>query len=294
MREPEAPSRPAAARIAGFLASVAMALFAAVSCAVSRHFFRFLTIEDGLIQDLTALYLLAAAILLAAAGLRALRRPWLALFLLLAGLLLAVGCLEEISWGQRFTGISTPELIRRLNSQHELNLHNIDFRKINKAIPIYSQSFDTVLYGAFSLLGVVGGGIGLVLARRLGRRLEPWAVLVPSCEVVLICALATPWASRGSFWTPPVYGLQVVLSLAVIAALLVLDRRGITSLGERFRRHAMGVFLLMGLTYAAIQGAPGRHMSNRPLEVRELLLAVGCFSYAAGVRSRLAGGKPDS
>ena len=47
----------------------------------------------------------------------------------LAYLLLAVVFLffagEEISWGQRFLGIETPEAIREINSQDELSVHNL-------------------------------------------------------------------------------------------------------------------------------------------------------------------------
>lgn len=34
--------------------------------------------------------------------------------------------LEEISWGQRMLGLSTPEALSRVNIQGELNLHNIE------------------------------------------------------------------------------------------------------------------------------------------------------------------------
>ena len=36
-----------------------------------------------------------------------------------------VCCGEEISWGQRILGIETPDLIRSVNVQNEISLHNI-------------------------------------------------------------------------------------------------------------------------------------------------------------------------
>lgn len=42
---------------------------------------------------------------------------WAALMLLFAG--------EEISWGQRILGIETPEAISAINTQDEINLHNL-------------------------------------------------------------------------------------------------------------------------------------------------------------------------
>lgn len=37
-----------------------------------------------------------------------------------------VGCGEEISWGQRIIGFSTPETLNKINVQHEFTLHNIE------------------------------------------------------------------------------------------------------------------------------------------------------------------------
>jgi hypothetical protein len=43
----------------------------------------------------------------------------------LLGLVFMLGCLEEISWGQRIIGFQTPEEIRDINAQNEFNLHNL-------------------------------------------------------------------------------------------------------------------------------------------------------------------------
>jgi hypothetical protein len=95
-------------------------------------------IEDGPVEWATA------AALLAAAGVSAwtVRRPgagcgrlhavmWAGLALLC---LFAAG--EEISWGQRVLGFSSPELFVRHNAQHETNLHNLVVAgvKVNKLV----------------------------------------------------------------------------------------------------------------------------------------------------------------
>lgn len=54
----------------------------------------------------------------------------------LAALVFLFGAGEEISWGQRVFGLETPEALKKINSQGEINLHNIqigDF-KVNKVI----------------------------------------------------------------------------------------------------------------------------------------------------------------
>ncbi len=47
------------------------------------------------------------------------------IFFLLLGLLFLMAFLEEISWGQRIFNITTPEIIREVNMQGELNIHNL-------------------------------------------------------------------------------------------------------------------------------------------------------------------------
>ena len=82
-----------------------------------------LTVEDGLIEYGTALIFLVAGILFLVSALRgALGRVW--------NVLLGLGSIfiagEEISWGQRLLGLSTPEGLAESNVQSEINLHNLE------------------------------------------------------------------------------------------------------------------------------------------------------------------------
>ena len=91
--------------------------------------------EDGLIEDLGAVFFLAATIgfavvsLFAAAGapLSAVPDRRRALVFGLLAVLMFVCLGEEISWGQRIFDWSTPESISELNAQNETNIHNIWF-----------------------------------------------------------------------------------------------------------------------------------------------------------------------
>lgn len=80
------------------------------------------TREDGPIENLQALFygLGSVAFLLAASRDR--RNAWKWLFGI--GLFLCAG--EEISWGQRIIGFSTPSELNGVNIQHEANLHNVE------------------------------------------------------------------------------------------------------------------------------------------------------------------------
>ena len=78
--------------------------------------------EDGPLENLATLLTLGAGLLFGFAFIRhKQQRPYF--FLALAFLMLFV-FFEEISWGQRFFGIDTPETFERINAQKELNLHN--------------------------------------------------------------------------------------------------------------------------------------------------------------------------
>lgn len=144
-----------------------------------------LTLENGLLQDLTVVCYAAAALLLFGLTLPALspkapsslRRWWL--------LVLAFGCLgvagEEINWGQSVVEYETPEFLARTNIQQEVSLHNIEL----PGLPGRHWSND-VLWG-ISLLGGIAIPISLLASARI-RRLT-WIMEVP----------LPPWLSQGYF-----------------------------------------------------------------------------------------------
>ena len=85
---------------------------------------RALVIEDGWIEYLTAVYLLAAGIaLFGASWVESNRIP--RILLLIGGVAMLVGAGEEISWGQRIFDYATPDFLADMNRQGEFNVHNI-------------------------------------------------------------------------------------------------------------------------------------------------------------------------
>jgi hypothetical protein len=91
------------------------------------HYPAFVYAEDGLFESATALALLFCAGLFCVIGFGRARRVsrMLALAVLALGGFSALLLLEEISWGQRIFGWSTPERLEELNAQQETNLHNM-------------------------------------------------------------------------------------------------------------------------------------------------------------------------
>jgi len=91
-----------------------------------------LTQEDGVVEYLGALGFLLASVLTFMA-MRAARRSGdtgryglKTCFLAALALVFFLAAGEEISWGQRIFGVSTPEELGRVNVQNEINLHNLE------------------------------------------------------------------------------------------------------------------------------------------------------------------------
>lgn len=82
-----------------------------------------LTVEDGIIEYVQAALFLFAAIAFGVVAWRLRgKSPWAGPLAL--GMFFIAG--EEISWGQRILGLSTPASFEESNVQGELNLHNLE------------------------------------------------------------------------------------------------------------------------------------------------------------------------
>lgn len=88
--------------------------------------------EDGIVESLGAVFFFLAAVLLLSSYRRSHESCRLFffqtrknIFLLLLGLAFLFGAAEEISWGQRILGLETPDILKKVNAQQELNFHNL-------------------------------------------------------------------------------------------------------------------------------------------------------------------------
>ena len=84
----------------------------------------FLT-ERGLTENFTALMLLGTSILTAASTTRWCHRNWLLTAPLGFAVMFFLAAGEEASWGQHWLKFSTPDALAKVNSQGEMNLHNL-------------------------------------------------------------------------------------------------------------------------------------------------------------------------
>lgn len=99
------------------------AVFIYMYCRFPGHFVT-LCDEDGIIENLTSLAFLIAGLVFLYHAFKGKAHKLLTAGL---GVLAIVAAGEEISWGQRIFGIQTPDAVREVNVQYELNFHNLEW-----------------------------------------------------------------------------------------------------------------------------------------------------------------------
>jgi hypothetical protein len=151
-----------------------VAVAALILAAPHPRLYHFLIDEDRVIEWSQFVAILAASLVFALVARRAQqagRRGLTILFLLVAvGAFVVAG--EEISWGQRILGLTTPDALNDINHQGETNIHNI-------------SSLQRVFNLGELLVGLYGVAIPMIWASRAVRdrlrldrlRLDP--LLIP-------------------------------------------------------------------------------------------------------------------
>ncbi len=215
--------------------------------------------EDSWTENLTAVWFFLASLLLAATACREHSRPLRWVYILGAAAFLFVAG-EEISWGQRLFGWSTPDFLTGTNKQGETNVHNINV-----------QLFEILYLEGATLLCVV-----TAIAHGF-RRDRLFGIPLPTVPLLLGFLLIRFYAlSRAegylSFYFP-------ARELAEHGLLLLL---GVFALASRqpkwFIMVAATLALDLALFYA--HDLHDHHPYARPLEVYEYLLGIACLCYA--------------
>lgn len=82
---------------------------------------RLLGSEDGAFETAGAIFFLLSSIIFFITFIKNKKN----IFFILLSVLFLVAFLEEISWGQRIFNVTTPEYIKEINMQGEMNIHNL-------------------------------------------------------------------------------------------------------------------------------------------------------------------------
>jgi hypothetical protein len=163
--------------------------------------------EDGFVETTGALGLLVGVVL-AALALRREHRAGSHWFkqLSYAGLsvFLFLSAGEEISWGQRILGFSTPAEIGRANGQDEFNLHNLTALGSTPELVFLAAWF--VLAVVIPVTAAVSPGLGVHLRRLVPVLPLPFAPLFVGAYVTYKLAQVTyhAWSGYHSIY-PPVH-----------------------------------------------------------------------------------------
>lgn len=118
-----------------------------LSHSAPEYFKHTYVLEDGFIEWLTVVALVASTILMLrrAISLRSLRSRLFLFVTVMAAAVFVFGAGEEISWGQRIFSIETPEWLAERNKQSEMNLHNLVIGGVSVNKFVFSKLLAVVL-----------------------------------------------------------------------------------------------------------------------------------------------------
>lgn len=225
-----------------------------------------LSIEDGPVENASAIFLFIATLFMAGVSyLRLKRGQWLvAGFALFGAALFFVIGMEEISWMQRVVNRESSELFLRFNSQNETNLHNMATGITEKSY--YAGGF--VLLTLLPLLRVwsLDFNKGSFL-----RKLEP---LLPSVWLLVPFLSIAGLTGLYSFPMTSLFAIAIVVGVSVVAKN---SDNVFVSLGVTVSLLA-GLSAFVVVTFLNYETTNTRSWFNS--EYREMFIALGVMIYA--------------
>ncbi len=183
-----------------------------VSALMGKPAYKWFTGEDRFAENLQVV-IWTTALVLAVRVTNVLRnegqKTWATLYICLCvGLVFIIG--EEVSWGQRFIGWTTPETLKELNKQKETNIHNL-------------QGVGLAFKWFKFLVGAYGTLMPLVVMRssRLRRYRDQLALLVPHYTLIPFFLVVLVWRTyRNLFEAPKAYYFAISEFTEVVEVVL--------------------------------------------------------------------------
>jgi hypothetical protein len=232
--------------------------------------------EDGIIENLQAiLYLLGAVVWFYAASINPRdfkgERRRVIFYILFGGVFLFI-FLEEISWGQRIFGFSTPTDLRELNMQGETNIHNIGTED--------SMMWLNVLQALlFAAVGIMIPLLDL-MSNKIHVNLMKLRLPIVNHNMIACFGISL------NFYYEPGFHWSVPIRIACLIApiILILSRR-LQWLIEKFKYPLFQMFALISTGFIIIAlnlniETANYLKNNVAWEVRELFLALALVFFA--------------
>ncbi|MGR3248773.1 MAG: hypothetical protein ACU0HS_09300 [Paracoccus sp. (in: a-proteobacteria)] len=220
---------------------------------IERHFpvaYVYLISEDKIGEYATSVAFAAAGGVFLASGLKTTRLDRSFLLLLALACIFVAG--EEISWGQRIFGIDTPELLRSVNRQGEITLHNIG--------PLQGADFHEVA-GVLLQVLMLASALRARLPRRLAwvdRLSLPPLSLWPASLVVSYVLIAQPMVKGDEIAEAILAFMMLMWSILIGLDLQVLKK------GNRSPEAVVALILAAAIAAGAVLSAGfGKNMGWR-------------------------------
>ena len=256
-----------------FVASILIICYAFLDLDSLKQLLR----EDGIIENLQAILFLLGAILWMYAfvifkpdtKIEKRRR----LFYLLFTAFFLFLFLEEISYGQRLFGITTPEALKDINMQDETNIHNIGTQSTYKIIHILHAFL-------LATLGIITPFLYLTTKRfyKLFRRLN-----FPIVNANLIICFGI---SLNFFYEPGFHWSVPFRIICLIIPLIIVFSGKFRWLLSQFKYPLLQISILVitGFLYIALNLNPETNPYIEDFiawETREVFIALSLFFFAA-------------
>lgn len=217
--------------------------------------------EDHLIENLTALlFIMTSAFLFLATKNTSQNKAKKAL-LFFTALAFCWAAGEEISWGQRIFNIETPEKLKEINDQGELNLHNIDKKFFDRMVDISTLAMTI--------------GAALLLLFNVSKILR-----IPLLSPILILVFALTLFYRQ--YNTSFFDIHLIAILPLLLLLYyAIKERSYFLIAAVLSGPLLGVALYY--LHSAFQENFAPH-NNSANEYREYLFALCCAAYAFQIK----------
>jgi len=219
--------------------------------------------EDNIIEYLSSIFLALSSYFLFRVFLYSRKTSlvnklkWKDLILMFSAILFLLAAFEEISWGQRLFNFETPEFLKSINDQNELNFHNIN-----------KKFFDRIV-DRITIVFVVIGSVYIFLKKDtfLG---------IKAPNIIIICIFSiTLFYNQYNNFELDFYHIQYVPLIALLI-FSVFNR-------DKISLYALLVTLIISVLIPIIH-IKFNHLfpshNNSANEYREFLFCVACLYYS--------------
>lgn len=243
-----------------------------------------LGVEDGPIENATALLFLLSGVFMAYQGLRLISSRdsarLVGLISIIIALMFVVFAGEEISWGQRIFDFETGEFMTQNNWQNETNLHNLHTDIANLGFH-FGALFFLVIFPIFR--SKTNKYAGMLRLEALTEFIAPIWLAAPSLVFLgmldsrFVFMIEKPWAAT-------FYLLALAIGLVVLVQLLVTSRQR-ANRPLSLQLYASLTLIALGLAISYIY-AIDEQATNIISEYKEFYIAAALFVFAINWRYR--------